>query len=485
MVTVATVLLALAVTAGVLARPDTPPDPLQQAVADGCDRDDATLHTLQSPNWVYVNDKDYPASGAPPALQTVSGVVQSDAGNVHTSGGDNPVSHAAYDLNFNIGVAAADADLVAKTNTSGGLHVEREEGSTPPFVWPEPGDRVTMRGYWVWDCDHFKTNGELTGEETELHAWTALWVERSQSARSRAGETEADLYLTTDKTEAGKSADCAHRAKHDQAVFKACVKTEPNHLDMSGTYKFVWKLPPSRRGGAKIVRIRDMGSVNKPRILVATRGGDPNGVGIAFTIPKDGKRHVVALEAFAGWKYHKTKTEHVRVTFDKVLVRRAMDPACIPKAPPGCGTPETTRDDQATYGPTGEWNFYSDVAGEWSLWKPQVWNARDGQVIRPGRHADVWLPRARPWRVFVWARECDWGSLALSGPGALFPCPSQPEVGNRGGDDVPGAALVRFRSVGGSLGTHSVNSSNNGSTCPAVNKTGCYRVTFTVRRLPR
>jgi hypothetical protein len=461
-------LVALAVTAGVLANADAPPDPLQQATADGCERNDSTLHTLQSPNWVYVNDKDYPASGAPPALQSVGGILQRDALNVHTSGGDNPVSHAAYDVNFNVSVAAANADLVARTNTSGGLHVEREEGSTPEFVWPEPGDRVTMRGYWVWDCDHFTTNGEVTGEETELHPWTALWVRRAHSARSRAGESEADLYLTTDKTEAGKSSDCAHRTKHDQAAFKVCVHADPNRVDMSGAYDFL--LPAKGT-----VRVVDAGSVNAPPIRM-------RGQHLTFVVPKDGRRHVLAKEVFVR---PIQATAHVRVTFDKVLVRRAMDPGCIPAAPPGCGTPETTRDDQVSRGPAGEWNFYSDVAGVWSLWTPHVWHASDGQTLRPRKSVDVWLPSARSWRVLVWARECDWGTLALSGSGALFPCPRQTEVGNRGGEDVPGAATVTFRSIASSLGTHDVNSSNGGSTCPAVNKSGCYRVTFTVRRMAR
>src|SRR3954469_17637854 len=91
---VAAPLLALAATPGVLARTQTPPDPLQQATADGCERNDSTLHALKSPNWVYVNDKDYPASGVAPPLQSVDGVVKRAAMNVHTSGGDNPVSHA-------------------------------------------------------------------------------------------------------------------------------------------------------------------------------------------------------------------------------------------------------------------------------------------------------------------------------------------------------------------------------------------------------
>jgi hypothetical protein len=173
------------------------------------------------------------------------------------------------------------------------------------------------------------------------------------------------------------------------------------------------------------------------------------------------------------------------VAFDKILIRRSMDPGCIPTAPPGCGSVETTRDDQVTRGPVGEWNFYSDVGGVWSLWKkPLVWKVRDGQTIHPRVSFDVYAPRTRPFRVFVWPRECDWASLSRGGGGPMYPCPVQSEVGNRGGDDVPGAALAVFASPVAALGTHSVNSSNAGSTCPAkANPSGCYRVTFTVRRI--
>ena len=471
--------VGLAVAAAVLARSLAPPNPLLQAQVDGCERNDTTLHTFQSPNWVYVNDKDASASGPPPPLQLVSGLVQRKVLNVHVSGGDNPITHAGYDLNFDVSVDAAGADLVARTNTSGGLHIEREAQFTPSFVWPEPGDRVTVHGYWVWDCDHFTTDGEVTGEETEMHPFTALWVQRTVSPRSRSGESESDLFLTTDKTQAGKNADCAHQTKHDQAAFKSCVLSASDYVDMRGNYKFSMKLPPNGRG-KQVVHIVDVGSINAPPIRVGKAG---TVAAIAFTIPPDGKRHVVAKKVFAGWTSRKSATEHLRVTFDKILIRRSMDPGCIPVAPPGCGTPGTTRDDQVSHGPTGEWNFYTDVAGVWSLWKPHVWNVRDGQTIGPRKSFEVWLPRDKPLRVFVWPRECDWGTLELGGSGALFPCPKQAEVGNRAGDDVPGAATVTFGSAAASLGTHTVNSSNEGSTCPAVNTHGCYRVTFTVRRV--
>src|SRR5438874_2378271 len=97
-----------------------------------------------------------------------------------------------------IGVAA-----IALIAAAGVL--EREAQATPSFVWPEPGDLVTLNGFWVWDCDHYTTGAaEVTGEETELHPFTALWVQRRTSPRSKTGETEADLFLTTDETTAGK-----------------------------------------------------------------------------------------------------------------------------------------------------------------------------------------------------------------------------------------------------------------------------------------
>jgi hypothetical protein len=462
--------IALIAAAGVLARALTPPDPLLQATADGCERNDTTLHTLQSPNWVYVNDKDAPAAGAPPPLQTVSGAVQNFAQDVHVSGGDNPVSHGAYDLNFDVTVDPANADLVARTNGSGGLHVEREAQATPSFVWPEPGDFVTLKGFWVWDCDHYTTGaGEVTGESTELHPFTALWVQRRTSVRSKMGESESDLFLTTDETTAGKHSTCAHRSKHDQVAFKACVTTAPDFVDMSGSYSF----PLSTRGKVRIV---DVGSVNAPP--VKTTGGF-----LTFTIPQDGKRHVVAKEVFVTAR--SSRVEHLRVSFDKVLIRRSMDPGCIPAKTPPCGSVETTQQDQVSHGPTGEWNFYADVAGVWSLWKPNVWNVRDGQTIHPRVSVDVFIPRATPFRIFVWTRECDWGTLALGGDGALFPCPKQGEAGNRVGDDVPGAALVSFRSPAAAIGTRTVNAGLTGSTCPAVNINGCYAVTFTIRRVGR
>jgi hypothetical protein len=469
--------LALGAAAVVAARTLAPPNPQRQAEADGCERNDTTLHTLESPNWVRVNDKDYPANGPQPPLRFVSGTVQTTPFGVHVAGGDNPLSHRAYDLNFDVNVDDEYADLVAQTNTSGGLHVEREAHVTPFFVWPSPGDAVTLKGYWSWDCDHFLP----MGEETELHPITAFWVQRKASPETATPTTEGDLFVTTEKTEAGKHADCAHKTKHDRAAFKACVLSEPDYVDMSGDYRFALELarPPGAHGRLR-VRVVDRGSVNAPRLTV--RATSRFFVNVSFTIPRDGTRHVVAKQVFAGWAA--PRSNHLRVSVARVLVRRAMDPGCPPQ-PPGCGTRETTRDDQLTHGPTGEWNFYWNVAGVWSQWRPLAFEARDGQMLRPRVSTDVWIPRGRPLRVTVWPRECDYGTLKLGGAGAMYPCPKQEEFGNRAGDDVPGGALFSFRSPDRALGLHTKNGRLAGSTCPRSNTRGCYAVTIRVRRLPR
>ena len=57
------VLLALAVGATAWRLADVKPDPNVQAIADGCQRDTTKIYTGLAPNWVYVNDRDFPASG--------------------------------------------------------------------------------------------------------------------------------------------------------------------------------------------------------------------------------------------------------------------------------------------------------------------------------------------------------------------------------------------------------------------------------------
>ena len=149
-----------------------------------------------------------------------------------------------------------------------------------------------------------------------------------------------------------------------------------------------------------------------------------------------------------------------------------MDPGC-PNGEKQCGSVETTHGDQIGQAP-GEWNVYWDVAGIWGPWQPAFFIASDGQVIKGGQTVDVYVPRTRPWRVLTTARECDFGSVNI------VPCPHTSEFGNATGDDEAGLAVLNFRSPAAGVGAHRVNAALVPSTCPAVNRQGCYQVAFRV-----
>jgi hypothetical protein len=156
-----------------------------------------------------------------------------------------------------------------------------------------------------------------------------------------------------------------------------------------------------------------------------------------------------------------------------------MDPSC-PFDTPSCGSVETTQAGQIGTAP-GEFAFYWDVAGVWREWRPLVLRLGDGQIGRPRVAADAYVSRGRPWRLFVFARECDFGTLSFSDPGRpVFPCPKTGEFGNVTGDDKPGMVVVPFRSPAASVGARRANPRRTDTTCPAVNKLGCYELRYRV-----
>jgi hypothetical protein len=490
-VAAALALVAVGVTAGALSAER--PDPQTQAVADGCGRNDAAAISNEIPEWAYVGDRDYGRDGPPPPPRWAHGSVNAFGPSaplaVHTAGGDIPTTHRAYDLNLDVLPVADDYWLVggnpsARTGNfegegeqTGRLHVELEETAIPMPMWPEPGDRVEVLGSWVWDCGHWLPGGE----RTELHPFRGLWVERSRSPRSASGEAEGDVFLTTEATTAGVIAECAHRTRGDRAAFKPCLATAPRWQDVTGDYRFHLTAPPRPGRSARLRwRVVDAGTTSTAPPLAIRRSG--NGVDVSFTVPPSlgpaPRRFVLARRVLLGWTRVATQPEHLRVRFLRLLVRRAMDPACRADDP-GCpARNESTRLGQQSALP-GEWNVYWDVAGIWGMWTPRVLLVRrDGQAFRGRQAVDVFVPRGRPWRVLVWTRECDWGAL-----GPLAPCPRSQEIGVRAGDDVPGFALARFRSPDASTGLHRLNSSLSGSTCPPSNRHGCYELTFRVSRV--
>jgi hypothetical protein len=296
------------------------------------------------------------------------------------------------------------------------------------------------------------------------------------------GESEGDLFLSSDKTYAGVEADCAHRSKGDSPAFRSCLATEPAWQDLSGRYRFRLRVPRRPAAGSRlVVRVLDAGSsVGAPRATTIVRAG---GVDVTLSVKaKRGVPLVVAQRVLARWT-KAPRPEHLRVSFLTLLVRRAMDPGC-PGGRPSCGSLQTTHGEQVSAGP-GEWNVYVNAAGVWKMWGRGLLRARDGRIFRGGPTVDVQLARGRPWRVFVFTRECDFGSLgnADGAQHAMTPCPRSSEFGTFDGDDVPGFAVARFSSPAAALGLHRLRPQRVGSTCPPANRLGCYELSYRVDRV--
>ena len=299
------------------------PNPITQPPLDGCARNPATLSEGLAPALVYVNRAPQP--------QALAGVVAAVA--------------PSADLAVAVTPDAASSFLLATGATS--LEVVRDASTVPAFAWPEPGDRVQLSGSWVWNCTKWKP----AGERTELHPFRTLWEQRAVAAASPWGETEGDLFASTDATQAGVVADCAL-----QPSYTACLTTQPQWQDVSGTYRFVLPAPPKPPGAAKLhARVVDRGSAGGPAPTVTL------GTGAAVVTLRlastTGVPLVVAKQVFLGWtKVPATELpQHLHISF-----RSALDPSTC------------------------------DIGGSWG-------------TCSESRAADVYLPRGTPWRLAVYA----------------------------------------------------------------------------------
>lgn len=482
----AAVVLLLVCSAGAVAwkLADVKPDPNVQAVADGCQRDTTKIYTGFAPNWVYVNDKDFPASGPPPASRTVTGIVKGATGLLasRVSSSDDPITHTSVDINIDVTVDSQSDFLTGVSRDStpeqGTLHLERESGSYPFWALPQPGDRIEALGSWVWDCDHYQGRGE----KTEFHPIRAAWIVRhpgQPSPTSTRGDAEGDLFMSTDATPAGQEAECAHSTK-GTGQFKACSHAVSNWLSINGSYVYSLCAPqPQPKGSHLVWRIVDRGSVNAPAVPLSP--GKPGCVSLRFAVNAvPGQRVVIAKQVYLGWSTS-VKVDHLRLHFDKLLVRRAMDPSCPPDKPDCPYKNETTLLGQIATAP-GEWQLAWSVDGIWGSW-PGTLAAHDGSTFKGKQSVDFYVLRGKPWTLVTLARECDFGALpGWNGVGhPMEPCPPSSEVGNSSGDDFPGAIAVTYH--GAALGRHVANASTAGSTCPPSNVHGCYQLTYTVSRV--
>ena len=479
------VLVALAVGATAWRLAEVKPDPNVQAIADGCQRDTTKIYTGFAPNWVYVNDRDFPASGPAPAPRWVRGVVHSGPQRLLASriaSSDDPITHHSFDTNIDVQVDPGDNFLTGTsrdgTPERGTIHLERESAWYPAWARPEAGDRIEALGSWVWDCDHYRPNGE----KTEFHPFRATWVLRhpgTPSPTSPRGDAEADLFVSTDATPAGTAAECAHQTKGSDA-FKTCWQSAKPWLSANGTYAFTACAPRPAPAGARLEwRIVDRGSVAAPRVVVAAASGGCVSVRLVVDAPA-GTRVVVAKQVYVGWT-KPVPVLHLRLRFDRLLVRRAMDPSCPPDRPACPAAAESTLLGQISTAP-GEWQLTWAVDGIWGTW-PGTLAARDGSTFAGSQSVDFYVPRGARWTLVTLARECDFGALpSFDGTGhPMVPCPRTNEVGNSTGDDYAGA--IQEVHTASQLGRFVANASTAGSTCPASNTHGCYQLTYTVTRV--
>jgi len=397
-----TVALLVAFAAGAAAwrLADVKPDPNAQAIADGCQRDTTKIYTGFAPNWVYVNDKDFPSSGPPPAPRWVSGTVKGPLGLLasRVASSDDPITHHSYDANIDVTVDNANDFLTGvsrdATPEQGTIHLERESAYLPFWAWPQPGDNIQALGSWVWDCDHYQGRGE----KTEFHPFRALWVQRHSPGQG--GNVEGDLYVSSDATPAGQQAECAHETKGTDA-FKACSHAAPNWLSVNGAYSLSLCLPTQVIGARIAPKVIDEGSVNAPAVV--PKAG-PNGCwSIGFTIAAPTGTRVVVAKRIVLVSTHTPPFQHLRLRFDKLLTRRAMDPSCPPDKPDCPYANESTLLGQITTAP-GEWQLYWSVNGSWGRWPGtlaahdavDVPRQPDGRLLRRPRQAvDARHPRAR------------------------------------------------------------------------------------------
>jgi hypothetical protein len=299
-----------------------------------------------------------------------------------------------------------------------------------------------------------------------------------RSSPGQGGNVEGDLYVSSDATPAGQQAECAHQTKGTD-TFKACSHATANWLSVNGPYSLSLCLPTQVIGARITPKVIDEGSVDAPAVV--PRAGANGCWSIAFTIAAPNGTRVVVAKRIVLVSTRPPPLQHVRLRFDKLLVRRAMDPSCPPDKPNCPYANESTLLGQIVTAP-GEWQLYWSVNGIWGRW-PGTLAANDGSVFRGSQSVDFYVARGKPWTLVTLARECDFGALpGWDGPGKpTLPCPASSEVGNSSGDDYPGAIAVTNKGL--ALGTHAVNASTAGSTCPTSNVKGCYQLTYTVSQV--
>lgn len=491
--------LALLLLGGALVLPATAtagPDPLNQPLADGCQRNPAGLLTFTSPEWVPVGGRN---AGDPVR------VIEGSSTLVHTADEDLPEGHNSYDLDWDVNPDAGYLGLLAgDPNANGGqgngnwandadrgkLHVEWESGAVPSFVWPTEGDRTKVWGQWIWDCGHWgqgiqtdqgnpqgslvgtgdyflpgqveggAPNG-LRGEQTELHPMQAIVVNRHAPYRTPLNEAETDAFVSNEGTHALGEERCSQQLTPLPLLasygpdFSACVNSGANERqDIRGrSYEFFVPAPPKPSAAAQL-RYREVPMVSGSgysETITPLAGGLDVRVTFDRIAAGDSGPHAFGASYFVGWDGGAAALPRVlRFTLRSVTVNHSLDP-------------NPSRFTQ-TGPPPGEYNLYVDLNGYWNFigghglvgalpdeWATGLGAVTDGQTVPVNRSVDFAVPPGAPVRIDITGRECDLPRMD--------PCVVNAEVSDA--NDHPGQAIAKFPSADAALGDRTLTSPVN------------------------
>jgi hypothetical protein len=479
------------------------PDPVNQPLKDGCQRNPAGLLTFSSPEWVRVGGKSTSATDATKVIEGTTTLT-------HTADEDLPQSHTSYDLDTDVIPDPAYIGLLSGSPTARNgnfaqdadyakLHVEWESRALPAYAWPTEGDRVKLWGQWVWDCGHWgegietdqknpqgsligtgdyflpgQVEGDpphnLRGEQTELHPMQAVIVNRKVAWAGVGGESQTDAFISNDGTHAYAEEQCAHDLNPLPGVppsygpdFTACANGGMHERQplVAGGYDFFVPAPPRPAASSQLV-YREIPRVNGSAATEQVTE-TPNGLLVHVAFPDRASGLAYGTTFLVGWSNPaQAPATHLRLTVRSVKVVHALDP-------------NPDRFTQTGF-PPGEYNLYLDANGYWNFiggrgplsptpdgsWAPGLGAVNDGQTVPVNHSIDFFVPSGAPVRLAVSGRECDLPKMD--------PCVVTAEVSD--GNDHPGQAIAQFASADATVGDHSLTPS-----------TGNYVVDYSVQRI--
>ena len=213
---------------------------------------------------------------------------------------------------------------------------------------------------------------------------------RGSSPRSRRGDAEGDLYISSDPTPAGKQAECSHRDQGQRPVqvvlaLRARLVERQRHVSLRALRARARGRPAARLAIALV----DKGSSPAGRPVVTARKDGCADVVLNVEQP-DGKRVVAAWQVFVGWSKPSLKVDHLRLHFDRLLVRRGDGSrAARPTSRPARRRARRRCSGRSRAAPASGSSHWS-VDGIWGRW-PGTLAARDGSVFKGRQSVDFFV----------------------------------------------------------------------------------------------